>query len=162
MTSTRVSRHIKASRQAVYKALLDPKAIAQWKVPEGMSSVVHEFDAREGGRFRVSLTYEAPHASGKTTAHTDTYHGYFASLIPNEKVVEVTEFETDDPSMQGEMRITIVLKDTDGGTGLLAIHDGVPAGVRPVDNEEGWRMSLDKLAGLLENDGARGKESPHA
>jgi uncharacterized protein YndB with AHSA1/START domain len=156
MSSTRVSRYIKASRQAVYKALIDPKTIAQWKVPEGMSSVVHEFDAREGGRFRVSLTYEMPGASGKTTARTDTYHGYFASLIPNEEVVEVTEFETSDPAMQGEMTITMVLRDADGGTDLLAIHDGLPTGVAPGDNEMGWRMSLDKLAGLLEG----GSKSP--
>lgn len=152
MSSTRVTRHIKANRQAVYDALLDPKAIAQWKVPEGMSSFVHEFQAHEGGRFRVSLTYEMPSGSGKTTAHTDTYHGYFASLIPNEKVVEVTEFETTDPAMQGEMTITMLLRDVEGGTELLAIHDGVPVGVRLVDNEEGWRMSLDKLAGLVERD----------
>lgn len=150
MGSTRVSRFIKATRQAVYKALIDPQAIAQWKVPEGMSSVVHEFEAREGGRFRVSLTYEAPGASGKTTAHTDTYHGYFASLIPNEEVVEVSEFETSNPAMQGEMTITMVLRDVDGGTDLLAIHDGLPVGVAPGDNEMGWRMSLDKLAELLE------------
>lgn len=150
MTSTRVSRHLKASRDAVYKALLDPKAVAQWRVPTGMSSVVHEFEAREGGRFRVSLTYEAQDAVGKTSAHTDTYHGYFLKLVPNEQVVEVIEFETGDSSMKGEMTISMNLSDAAGGTQVVAIHDGVPAGVDLADNEVGWKMSLDKLAALVE------------
>jgi hypothetical protein len=63
----------------VYRAFLDPDAVAIWKVPNGMTSHVHEFDAREGGSFRISLTYEAPTETGKTTAHTDTYHGGFVS-----------------------------------------------------------------------------------
>ena len=65
-----------------------------------MTSVVHEFDAREGGSFRVSLTYDAPTAKGKTAARTDTYHGSFAKLVPNEHVVEVLEFEASDPKLR--------------------------------------------------------------
>lgn len=56
--TTRIARHIHAPRAAVYRALLDARAMARWRVPNGMSSVVHEFDAREGGAFRVSLTYD--------------------------------------------------------------------------------------------------------
>ncbi len=82
MGSSQVSRHIRAPRSVVYQALLDAEAVAAWRVPEGMTSVVHEFDPREGGRFRVSLTYDTPTDTGKTTAHTDTYHGHFARLIP--------------------------------------------------------------------------------
>src|SRR4051794_317953 len=95
MYSTRVSQHINASRPAIYRALLDANAIVKWRVPAGMSSHVHEFDAREGGAFRVSLTYDTPDAGGKSTAHTDTYHGRFLKLVPNEQVVEVFEFETE-------------------------------------------------------------------
>jgi uncharacterized protein YndB with AHSA1/START domain len=61
-----------APRSAVYRALLDAAAIAKWRVPAGMSSHVHEFDAREGGSFRISLTYDAPTGTGKSAAHTDT------------------------------------------------------------------------------------------
>jgi uncharacterized protein YndB with AHSA1/START domain len=75
MSSTRVNHHIKAPREIVYRALLDARAVAKWKVPTGMTCHVHSFDAREGGSFRVSLTYDAPTATGKTTAHTDTCHG---------------------------------------------------------------------------------------
>jgi uncharacterized protein YndB with AHSA1/START domain len=83
---------VKAPRAMVYRALLDARAVATWKVPTGMTSHVHAFDAREGGCFRVSLTYDEPTGTGKTTAHTDTYHGHFVKLVPNEQVVEMVEF----------------------------------------------------------------------
>ena len=151
MSSTRIRRHINAPRAAVYEALLDPRAVAQWKVPDGMTSHVHEFDACEGGLLRISLTYDAPTATGKTTAHTDTYHGRFAKLVPNEQVVEVDKFETSDPALRGEMTITITLVDGDGGTDLVAIHDGLPPGVSAADNELGWSLALTKLAALVES-----------
>lgn len=153
VTTTRVSRHVRAPRAAVYRALLDPIAVARWKVPEGMTCRVHEFDAREGGTLRVSLTYDEPGPQGKTTAHTDTYRGRFVRLVPGELVVEVDVFETDDPALQGEMTSTITLADADGGTELAAVHEGVPDGVAPADNELGWRMALDRLAELVERGG---------
>jgi uncharacterized protein YndB with AHSA1/START domain len=150
MNSTRVNRHVKAPRAAVYRALLDPRAVATWMVPAGMTSRVLAFDPREGGAFRISLTYDAPTGAGKTTAHSDTFHGRFVKLVENELVVEVVEFETRDPALQGEMTITIALADAGGGTDLLAVHDGLPEGLSAADNETGWRMSLAKLAALLE------------
>jgi uncharacterized protein YndB with AHSA1/START domain len=73
---------------------------------------------------------DAPTGTGKTSARTDTYHGRFVQLLPNERVVEVDEFETADPAMRGEMTITITLSDADdGGTDLVAVHDDVPPGV---------------------------------
>jgi uncharacterized protein YndB with AHSA1/START domain len=151
MGSTRVTRHINAPRANVYRALLDPRAVAKWKVPDGMSCHVHAFDPREGGSFRISLTYEAAAGTGKTTAHTDTYHGRFVSLVPNQQVIELDEFETEDPALRGEMLITITLTDGDGGTDLVAVHDALPRGLSPADNEIGWRMALAKLAALVES-----------
>jgi uncharacterized protein YndB with AHSA1/START domain len=115
-----------------------------------MTSHVHVFDAREGGSFRISLTYDAPTGTGKTTEHTDTYHGRFVKLVPNEQVVEVMEFETADAAMRGEMTVTFTLTDADNGTDVLAVHDKLPPGLSPADNETGWRMALDKLAALVE------------
>jgi uncharacterized protein YndB with AHSA1/START domain len=109
MSSTRISCHINAPRAAVYRALLDARAVAKWKVPDGM------------------------------TCH-----------VPNEQIVEVDEFETKDPALSGEMTITITLTEGDGGTDLLAVHDGLPPGVSPADNETGWQMALAKLAALVE------------
>jgi uncharacterized protein YndB with AHSA1/START domain len=150
MNSTRVSCHVNAPRAIVYQALLDARAVATWMVPTGMTSHVHAFEAREGGSFRISLTYDAPTGTGKTTAQTDTYHGRFVKLVTNEQVVEVVEFETTDPALRGEMTITYALADANGGTNVSAVHDGLPSGLSTADNEVGWRMSLAKLAALVE------------
>jgi len=147
MTSTQVSRHFDAPRSRVYAALIDPAAIATWKVPSGMTSEVHEFSH---DFFRISLTYTAPDRAGKTSAHTDTYRGRFERLVPDEVVVEVDEFESNDPALAGEMTITVTLTDADGGTDLVAVHEDLPPGVAPADNETGWRESLDRLASLVE------------
>lgn len=148
--STRLSQHVNAPREEVYRALLDAQAVATWMVPDGMTSHVHTFDPREGGAFRISLTYDTPSGSGKTTAHTDTYHGRFVTLVPHEQVVEVMEFETDDPTMRGEMTMTFTLTKANGGTDILAVHDNLPPGVSPAENETGTRMALAKLARLVE------------
>jgi len=148
--SSRVDRHIRAPRAIIYRALLDPTAIATWRVPDGMTAHVHELDAREGGCFRVSLTYNASDSTGKTSAHTDTYHGRFARLVPEEQVVEMLEFETADPELVGEMTITTSLADADWGTDVSIVYEGLPRGVSTADNETGTRMALAKLAALLE------------
>jgi uncharacterized protein YndB with AHSA1/START domain len=145
MSTTRVTALLRAPRAAVYQALTDPAMIGRWRFPDGMTSVV---ELREDGGFRVTLTYEATDGQGKTTARSDTYRARFTRLVPAELVVEVNEFETADPQLAGEM--TIGLRDSDGGTELLAVHEGVPPGVAPEDNELGWRMALDRLAALLE------------
>jgi uncharacterized protein YndB with AHSA1/START domain len=146
----RMSEFIAAPRERVYSALLDPEAVARWKVPAGMTCEVHEFDASEGGAIRISLTYDAPDRTGKTHGRTDTYRGRFVRLVPNELVVEADEFETDDPALRGEMMITISLSDARGGTELVAEHDGLPDGVSAADNELGWREALARLAALVE------------
>ena len=119
-------------------------------VPTGMTSHVHAFDAREGGSFRISLTYDTPTGTGKTTAHTDTYHGRFVKVVTHEQVVEVVEFETTDPTLRGEMTITITLADADGGTDVLAVHERLPRGLSTTDNQAAWRSSLAKLAAFVE------------
>jgi uncharacterized protein YndB with AHSA1/START domain len=150
MMQTRVVRRIRASPESVYGALVDADAVAAWRVPDGMGAVVHEFDARVGGRFRVSLTYESPDRRGKTAGATDTYHGRFVELTPNERVVEELEFETPNPALTGVMRVITTLVGADGGTDVVMLHQGIPAGVSPQDNELGTRMALDKLAALVE------------
>jgi uncharacterized protein YndB with AHSA1/START domain len=159
MPSTRVHQRIAAPRAAIYRLLLDPDAVAKWRVPEGMTAHVHTFEAREGGAVRVSLTYRAATDSGKTSAHTDTYHGRFIRLVPGELVVEADEFETADPALGGEMISTITLADAPGGaTDVVGMHENLPPGLSAEDNETGWRMALAKLAALAEGEaaGARG------
>lgn len=150
MSETRLQVHLHAPRAAVYRALTDADAIAAWRVPPGMTVQVHAFDPREGGAFRVSLTYVDDAGVGKTSERTDTYHGRFVKLVPDQEVVEALEFETTDPAMQGPMVITYTLADAAGGTDLTAVHAGLPPGLSPADNELGWRLSLGQLAKLVE------------
>jgi uncharacterized protein YndB with AHSA1/START domain len=100
------------------------------------------------------LTYDLPTTAGKTSAQTDSFHGRFMRLVPDTQVVQSVEFETDDPAMQGEMTITYTLADAGSGTELVGVHENLPPGVPPADNELGWRMSIDKLARLVEHDNA--------
>jgi uncharacterized protein YndB with AHSA1/START domain len=147
---TRMHRTIQAPRDSVYAALVDADAVARWRVPSGMTAQVHEWDAREGGRVRVSLTYDAPDRVGKTEGRTDTYTGRFVRLVPGELVVEVDEFETGEPGLRGEMTMTFRLSGDGEATELHAEHAGVPEGVDADANEEGWREALDRLAALVE------------
>jgi uncharacterized protein YndB with AHSA1/START domain len=120
--STRVSRVVKAPRERVYSALVHADALAKWRFP-----------------------------TGKDSDRTDTYTGRFVELVPNERVVEIDEFETDDPSLQGEMRMTISLKDVADGTEVVGLHEGIPRGVALADNELGWQSALSRLAALVEH-----------
>lgn len=150
--STRLTCQIDATPDRVYRAILDPQAVAQWMVPDDMTSQIHAFEARVGGYFRISLSYDAPTTAGKTTANVDTYHGRFVELVPDTRVVQAMEFETSDAAMSGEMFVTFTLSSVDGGTQVFAVHDRVPAGISAADNALGWRMALDKLKQLVEAD----------
>lgn len=149
--STRASRHVAARPDQVYRALTDGDLIAKWRLPDGMTSRVHEFDGHEGGRFRVSLTYDRHTGSGKSSPHTDTFHGRFVRLVENRLVVEALEFETPDPALQGEMSMTTTITPTEPGCLVEMLHEQVPDAVPPGDNQAGMEMALRRLAGLLES-----------
>lgn len=149
-STTQLTRRIGAPARLVFQALLDARCVQAWKVPDGMRCQVHTFEPWPDGRFRVSLSYEDPNAVGKSAAHTDTYQGRFVRIEPDRELVEVLAFETSDPAMAGEMKITWHLAERDGATELTATHENVPAGIRPQDNLLGWSMALDRLAALVE------------
>ena len=109
MSTTRIVHHVRAPRGEVYRALLDASSVQQWMVPTGMTSHVHAFEPRVGGVFRISLTYDAQTGTGKTSAQTDTHHGRFVELVPDTRVVELVEFETSDPALQGEMKMPYLI-----------------------------------------------------
>jgi uncharacterized protein YndB with AHSA1/START domain len=138
----------------VFAALLDRDAIASWRVPEGMSIQVHGLEPVEGGRFRVSLTYQGATGQGKSSAGTDTYHGHYLRIVPDEEVVEVLEFESDEPGLRGEMVIGYRLADSGAGTELTVVHDRLPPALSPELNELGWNESLDRLEQYLDGGGA--------
>lgn len=158
MYSIQVARRVRAPRAAVHRALIDADAVAKWRAPDGMSVRVHEFDGREGGRFRISLIYDAPTDTGKSAPQTDTYHGHFARIVADEQVVEVIEFESADAAMLDTMTMTTTLTDVDGGTEILLTQEGIPDAVPVADSETGARMSLDNLARLVESEDGRSRD----
>ena len=126
-----------------------------------MSTVVHGRTADGIGR-RVlprrrsnarlpGITDTAPATT--TVASIDTYHGQFMKLVPDERVVEVFEFETADPVLAGAMTMTTTLTDAGRGTDVLVEHEGIPEAVPSADNETGTRMALEKLGQLVEAQG---------
>lgn len=150
MYTTRASQRVQAAPADGYAVLLDPEAISRWRVPAGMSAQVHTFEPREGGRFRVSLSYDAPGKTGKTSGRTDTYAGRFLTLVPDRLVVEEIEFESEDPVLGGVMIFRTELHDAVGGCEVITIHEGIPDAVSPADNETGTRMALANLAALFD------------
>lgn len=154
--TTRVSRLIKAPRHKIYQAFLDAEALAAWLAPDTMTGTVHVFEPHEGGAIHMSLSYpsieETPNGTGgKSSDNTDTFRGTFAELVPDEKVVWLTEFESPDPAFAGEMRLTWSLTDAVDGTEVTVICENIPAGIRPEDNEAGSQSSLEKLAAFVES-----------
>jgi uncharacterized protein YndB with AHSA1/START domain len=117
--------------------------------PGGMGSLVHHFDGREGGSFRISLTCDSPTDPGKSTAHTDAYHGSFQRPEPNDQVVEVLEFETVDEELRGVITMTTTVAHVDGGTDVFVAREWNPLGVSAAD-ATGTRAALAKIAVLVE------------
>jgi uncharacterized protein YndB with AHSA1/START domain len=96
------------------------------------------------------LRYKDPHRVGKSSGHTDTYHGRFLRIVPDEEVVETMQFEADDPALRGPMTLTTTLNDVDEGTEVVMRHGGIPDAVPAADNELGTRMALANLARIVE------------
>ncbi len=160
--STEVSTIIKAPREVVYRAFLDPEAVASWLSPDGMKSEVELLEAHVGGKLRMSLTYldQKDRPRGKTSEDVDTSEGTFIELISNEKIVQVFEFESDQPEFASQMCITWSLADSDEGTEVTVLVEDIPKGIRLEDNELGSRQSLQKLAAFVEG-GGLAKAAPH-
>jgi uncharacterized protein YndB with AHSA1/START domain len=147
-----VARWIRASPAAVYRALVDPYAVVTWRVPNGMTSTIHEFDAREGGHFRISLHEVEPADTGTPSTGIDTYHGHFVRLVPDRLVVESFEFESSDPAFAGVMTMTTQLVEADGGCEVVVLHEGVPDALDPAVNEVWIQMAMVRLAAWVEDD----------
>jgi uncharacterized protein YndB with AHSA1/START domain len=151
-SSACVSRIIRAPRRTIYQAFLDPEALVSWLPPAGMQGHVYEFDARPGGAYRMSLTYVAPDHSprGKTSDHTDMFRAQFLEMIPDERIVQLIEFESKDPAFADPMTITWSLADVPGGTKVTVLCENVPDGIRSDDHATGIRSTLENLAAFTE------------
>jgi uncharacterized protein YndB with AHSA1/START domain len=150
--STRTSRVIKASREALYRAFLDSEALSVWLAPEGMTGKVHEFEGRVGGGYRMSLYYPPSEQvyRGKTSEREDRFTARFVELTPSSRIVEAITFDSEDPAFSGEMTMVVTFEEKDGGTEVTFMFENIPPGIRPEDNDAGTRSTLEKLARFVE------------
>ncbi len=151
-TWTRTSRVIKARPTELYEAFMDPAALVDWLPPAGMTGEIHEFDARIGGGYRMTLTYPPnEHVfRGKTSDRKDMVKVRFVQLIPPSRIVEAVSFATTDPAFFGEMRMTAMFQEVASGTEVTLQFENLPSGLRAEDNETGSRLSLEQLARRFE------------
>ncbi|OEO28263.1 ATPase [Devosia insulae DS-56] len=143
------SRIIAAPPEAIYRAFVDREALLAWLPPEGMTGEMLEFEPRPGGAFRMALHYSVP-GHGKTTEDTDIVDSEFAELVPNQRVVQLVRFKSDDPAFAGIMRMVWDLEPVDGGTRVIILAEDVPPGISKEDHDEGLRSSLENLARYVE------------
>jgi uncharacterized protein YndB with AHSA1/START domain len=150
--STRTSRVIKAPREALYRAFTDPAALAVWLAPDKMTAKVHEFDGQVGGGYRMSLFYPSSEQvyRGKTSAREDRFTARFVELTPPRRIVQAITFDSADPAFAGEMTMVVTFEERDGGTEVTILFEHIPPGIRPEDNDDGTRSSLEKLARYVE------------
>jgi uncharacterized protein YndB with AHSA1/START domain len=137
----RLHRVLKAPPERIYRAFIDPAAVAKWNAPDGFTAVVHEMDARVGGRYRTSFIN---FANGETHSFGGEYH----ALVPGERIVVTDRF--DDPNLPGEMVTTVALRAVSCGTELSITQEGLPDVVPPEMCYLGWQQSLELLARLVE------------
>lgn len=139
--TVRLHRVLKATPERVYRAFVDPDAMAKWLPPNGFTGKVHRMDARVGGTYKMSFTN---FSSGQSHAFGGTYR----ELVPHERLVYTDQF--DDPNLPGEMLTTVTLKSVFCGTELSVMQENLPE-VIPVEAcYLGWQESLILLAKLVE------------
>lgn len=142
---------VHVDRAATFAALSSPDALAAWLPPEGMSGRFERFDMREGGSYRLVLTYDdASDSPGKTSAGEDVSDVRITRIVPDELIVQDVDFEADDPAFRGTMRMEWSLRSVDEGTLVEIVARNVPHGVRARDHAAGLTSSLANLAAYLE------------
>jgi uncharacterized protein YndB with AHSA1/START domain len=137
----KLHRVLKAPPERVYRAFLNPEAMAKWLPPYGFTCKVERADAKVGGTHKASFT-------NFTTGASHSFGGKYLELVPNERIRYTDKF--DDPNLPGEMIVTVSLKKVLCGTELNVMQEGVPEVIPPEMCYLGWQESLAQLAKLVE------------
>lgn len=141
--TVRLHRVIRATPERLYRAFLDPDAMAKWLPPHGFTGKVHHLDASVGGTYRMSFT-------NFSSGHSHAFGGTYVELVPHKRLRYTDRF--DDPGLPGEMQTTITLAQVSCGTELHVAQEGIPD-VIPVEQcYLGWQESLALLTLLVEAD----------
>jgi uncharacterized protein YndB with AHSA1/START domain len=139
--TVRLHRVLKAPPERVYRAFLEPAALARWLPPYGFTATVHHLDARVGGTHRLSFTNFG-------SGHSHGFGGTYLELVPGERLRYTDRF--DDPNLPGEMTVTVQLAKVVCGTELSVVQEGIPAVIPAEMCYLGWQESLEQLARLVE------------
>lgn len=139
--SVRLHRVIRTTPDRVYRAFLDPDAMAKWLPPYGFTCTVDHLDARVGGTFRMAF-------KNFTTGNSHSFGGEYRELVPHERICYSDKF--DDPNLPGEMVTTVTLKAVSCGTDFTVVQEGIPAMIPVEMCYLGWQESLEQLVRLVE------------
>ena len=139
--TVRLHRVLTAKPAKVYRAFLEPDALAQWLPPNGFTGTVHQLEPKIGGMRKMSFT-------NFTTGARHSFGGEYRELVPHERLRYMDRF--DEPQLPGEIQVTVTLKQVSVGTELTIIQEGLPDAIPPEACYLGWQESLRKLARLVE------------
>ena len=141
--TVRLHRVLAAKSEKVYRAFIEPDAMAKWLPPNGFTCTVHHMDPKVGGTYRMSFR-------NFTNGQSHSFGGRYIELIANERLCYTDRFE--DPNLPGDIRVTVTLKGVSVGTEVTIVQEGLPD-VIPVEAcYLGWQESLRNLARLVEPD----------
>jgi len=134
-------RVLTAKPEKVYRAFLDPDAMAKWLPPNGFTCRVHHMDVKVGGTYKMSFT-------NFTTQKSMSFGGEYLELVENERLRYTDNF--DDPNLSGEIQVTVILKNVSLGTEMSIVQEGLPTVIPLEACYVGWQQSLNNLAKLVE------------
>ncbi len=140
-STVRLHRVLRAPPERVYRAFLDPDALAKWIPPYGFTAKVHHMDARVGGGFRMSFTNFG-------TGKSHSFGGKYLELKLNELLRYTDQF--DDPNLPGEMLVTVSLTKVICGTEISIVQEGIPLAIPVELCYLGWQESLALMAHVVE------------
>jgi uncharacterized protein YndB with AHSA1/START domain len=140
--SVQLHRVLKAPAERVYRAFVEPDAMAKWLPPYGFTCKVQKMEPKVGGTFRMSFH----NFSAGGTGHS--FGGEYLELVPSQRIRYTDKF--DDPNLPGTMVTTVVLKKVSCGTDLSIVQEGIPAAIPAEMCYLGWQESLEQLAKLVE------------
>ena len=139
--TVQLHRVITAKPEKIYRAFLDPDAMAKWLPPNGFTCRVHHMQAKLGGTYKMSFT-------NFTTEKSISFGGEFRELVENERLRYTDNF--DDPNLPGEIQVTVILKKVSLGTVMTIVQEGLPTVIPLEACYVGWQQSLNNLANLVE------------
>ena len=139
--TVRFHRVLRTTPERLYRAFIDPDAMAKWLPPNGFTGKVHQMDPRVGGTYKMSFT-------NFTSGNSHSFGGTYLELVPQERLRWTDRF--DDPNLAGEMTVTVELKKVLVGTEVHIVQEGIPDVIPPDACTLGWQESLTLLAKLVE------------